>query len=106
MKIAAFALISALSFATLAHAQESNRTINTRKADQQQRIGNGIRSGQMTAGETTHVEHQERAMNHEERNMRAANNGRLTRSDRSTLQHQQNQQSRRIYRDKHNSSVR
>lgn len=106
MKIAAFALVAILATTTLAQAQETNRTINGRKAEQQQRIGNGVRSGQMMAGETAHVEQQERAMNREERDMRAANNGHLTRSDRSTLQHQQNQESRRIYRDKHNSNVR
>ena len=106
MKLVAFALFSSLAFTTLAHAQESNRTINAHRSEQQQRIGNGVRSGQMTAGETTHIEHQERALNHEERNMRAADNGRLTRSDRSTLQHQQNQESRRIYRVKHNARVR
>ncbi len=106
MKIAIIALASTLAIAaTMAQAQESNATINQRKADQQQRIAQGVRSGQMTAGETSHVEHQESAINHEERNMRAQDNGHLTRSDRSTIQHQQNQESRRIYRDKHNSKV-
>ena len=60
----------------------------------------------MTSRETARVEHQQRAINREERNMRAVNNGRLTHSDRSTLQHQQNRESRRIYRDKHNGNVR
>ncbi len=106
MKQIALALVSALSVTTLVHAQETNRTINARKAEQQQRIGRGVQSGQMTAGETTHVEHQERAINREERDMRAADNGHLTHSDRATLQHQQSQESRRIYRDKHNSRVR
>ena len=107
MKIAAIALAATLAVtATAMHAQETNSTINQRKADQQRRIGQGVRSGQMTAGETAHVEHQERAINHEERNMRAQDNGHLTRSDRSTLQHQQNAESRRIYRDKHNANVR
>jgi hypothetical protein len=106
MKIAIIALASTLAVAaSMAQAQESSATINQRKAEQQQRIGNGVRSGQMTAGETAHVEHQESAINHEERNMRAQDNGHLTRSDRSTLQHQQNQESRRIYRDKHNARV-
>ena len=33
-------------------------------------------------------------------------NGHLTKQDRSTIHKQQNQESRRIYRDKHNSKVR
>ena len=106
MKIAAFALATTFAIATLAHAQESNATINQRKAEQQQRIGQGVRSGQLTAGETSHLEHQESAINHEERNMRAQDNGHLTHGDRRVLKQQQNQESRRIYRDKHNARVR
>jgi hypothetical protein len=107
MKITTIALAATLALTSLAvaGAQETNATINQRKADQQGRIAQGVGSGQMTARETGHVEHQESAINHEERNMRAQDNGHLTRSDRSTIQHQQNAESRRIYRDKHNARV-
>jgi hypothetical protein len=37
--------------------------------------------------------------------MRAQDNGHLTKTDRKTLHQQQNQESRRIYRDKHNGKV-
>jgi hypothetical protein len=37
--------------------------------------------------------------------MRAQDNGHLTKADRATLHQQQNQESRRIYRDKHNGKV-
>ena len=37
--------------------------------------------------------------------MRAQDNGHLTSQDRKTLNHQQNVESRRIYRDKHNGRV-
>ena len=80
--------------------------INQRETDQQDRIAQGVKSGQLTAGETSHLEHQEAGINKEERGMRAQDNGHLTKSDRSTLHKQQNQESRRIYRDKHNSKVR
>jgi hypothetical protein len=80
--------------------------INQRKTDQQDRIANGVRSGQLTAGETSHLERQEAGINREERGMRAQDNGHLTRQDRRTIHHQQNQESRRIYRDKHNAKVR
>lgn len=87
-------------------SQATNRTINTRKADQQNRIANGVRSGQLTARETGHLEHQEAGINREERGMRAQDNGRLTKSDKKTIDRQQNQESRRIDRDKHNARVR
>ncbi|HXC64536.1 MAG TPA: hypothetical protein VNZ67_09260, partial [bacterium] len=60
---------------------------------------------QLTAGETSRLEHQEAGINKEERGMRAQDNGHLTKTDRKTLHQQQNQESRRIYRDKHNGKV-
>lgn len=79
--------------------------INQRKENQQDRIGNGVKSGQLTAGETSHLEKQESAINREEHNMRSQDNGHLTKQDRRTIHQQQNQESRRIYRDKHNARV-
>jgi DNA-binding transcriptional regulator of glucitol operon len=76
--------------------------VAARKGNQQGRIGQGVKSGQLRPGETAHLEHQERGINQEERGMRAEDNGHLTAQDRHTLAHQQNQESRRIYRDKHN----
>jgi methionine-rich copper-binding protein CopC len=75
--------------------------INQRKVDQQDRIGNGVKNGKLTAGQTARLEHQEAGINKEERGMRAQDNGRLTKQDRQTIHAQQNQESRRIYRDKH-----
>jgi hypothetical protein len=77
-------------------------TINQRKTDQQDRIAQGVKSGQLTAGETAHLEKQEAGINKEESGMRAQDNGKLTTQDRKTLTHQQNVESKRIYRDKHN----
>jgi len=75
--------------------------INQRKGDQQDRIGNGVKNGKLTAGQTAHLEHQEAGINKEEHAMRAQDNGHLTKQDRQTIHAQQNQESRRIYRDKH-----
>jgi hypothetical protein len=84
---------------------KNDYNVNQRKTDQQQRIGNGVKSGQLTAGETSHLEHQEAGINKEEHGMRAQDNGHLTKQDRQTIHKQQNQESRRIYRDKHNDKV-
>jgi hypothetical protein len=75
--------------------------INQRKADQQKRIANGIKDDKLTAGQASRLEHQEAGINKEERGMRAQDNGHLTKQDRKTIHQQQNQESRRIYRDKH-----
>jgi Spy/CpxP family protein refolding chaperone len=118
MNLTKLALIASLALAPaaiLAQAPATSPTptpgkndynINQRKTDQQQRIGQGVKSGQLTAGETSHLEHQEAGINKEERGMRAQDNGHLTKSDRKTIHKQQNQESRRIYRDKHNAKAR
>lgn len=77
-------------------------TIGQRQENQQDRIAQGVKSGQLTAGETSHLEHQEAAIQTEKHAMRAQDNGKLTAQDKRTLTRQQNQESRRIYRDKHN----
>jgi hypothetical protein len=89
----------------MASAQTTNyerHQINQRKTNQQDRIAQGVKSGQLTPGETAKLEHQESGINKEERGMRAEDNGHLTAQDRHTLAAQQNQESARIYRDKHN----
>jgi len=80
-------------------------TIAQRKANQQRRIGQGVKSGQMTAHETAHVEHQEARLNRETRHMRAENGGKLTPADKAKVTRQQNHLSREIYRKKHNNRV-
>jgi hypothetical protein len=81
------------------------RTINQRKENQQDRIANGVGSGQLTAGEATNLEKKESELNQEERDMKTLDNGHLNNTDRSTLQQQQNQLSNQIYKDKHNGAV-
>jgi hypothetical protein len=80
-------------------------TVNQRKENQQDRIANGVQSGQLTAGETRNLERKESNLNQEERDMRKLDNGHLTAADRATLNQQQNQLSNKIYQDKHNAAV-
>jgi len=76
--------------------------VGKRAENQQDRIGQGIKSGQLTAGEAAHLENNEAKINHEVRNDRAANGGKLNPQERAKVNRQQNRQSRQIYRDKHN----
>jgi hypothetical protein len=78
-------------------------TIQQRKENQQQRIGEGVESGQLTAGETRNLETKEAAINKEEKNMKA--DGNFTPAERARIQRQQNRLSNQIYRDKHNARV-
>ena len=81
-------------------------TINQRRAFQQHRIAQGERSGQLTGRETRHLERREASIGREERHMRTADRGHLTRPDRVALNHRLNRTSRAIYRDKHNGARR
>lgn len=94
------AMSASTAFAQTTYSERHH--IAGRKADQQHRIAQGARSGQLTPRETAHLERQEGAINREERAMRAQDGGHLTAADRHLLAHQQNQESRRIYNDKHN----
>ena len=80
-------------------------TVQQRKENQQDRIANGIQSGQLTAGETKNLENKEAGINKEESNMRSADNGKLTSADRTKLNNQQNHMSNQIYQDKHNANT-
>jgi hypothetical protein len=102
------AALAALALPLTAQTTNDNsqpQTVNQRKENQQDRIANGVQSGQLTAGETKNLETKESSINHEEHDMRKMDNGHLTSADRATLNQQQNRMSNQIYKDKHNAAV-
>jgi hypothetical protein len=103
--LAAFMLPAAAQTSTTPSTANPPATVNQRKENQQDRIGNGVESGQLTAGETHNLEKKESAVNHEEHDMRKLDNGHLTTADRATLNQQQNHLSKQVYADKHNAAV-
>ena len=100
-KIAAIAL-STLLLAGTALAAE----VDQRQADQQARINQGEASGQLTKKEAANVEGQHKAICHEIKADRAANGGKLTKGEKKTINKQQNKESRKIHRKKHNAAKR
>lgn len=96
------------AFAQQPSTTDSNPTsqsINQRKDNQQDRIAQGIDSGQLTAGETKNLENKEAGINQEEHTMRSEDDGHLTSADRTALNQQQNHLSNQIYQDKHNDNT-
>jgi hypothetical protein len=79
-----------------------NNEVDQRRYNQQQRIANGIESGQIKPGEAAKLEGQEAKINREVRRDRVANGGKLTPAEKAKINREQNQESRRIYRDRHN----
>ena len=90
---------------TTTTAPAAKPTIAQRKETQQDRIANGVQSGQLTAGETSKLETKEAAINGETRADRAANGGKLTTAEKQQINKQQNQLSKQIYNDKHNANT-
>ena len=85
--------------------QTPQPTVGQRKENQQDRIAQGVKSGQLTAGETANLETKEAAINGETRADRAANGGKLTQTEKQQINGQQNQLSKQIYSDKHNANT-
>ncbi len=80
-------------------------SVNGRRFNQQGRIAQGVRSGELTPRETSHLENRESNINHEVAADRRANGGKLTPQEHKQVQHQQNQASRKINQDKHNNKT-
>src|SRR5208282_292185 len=77
------------------------QSIAQRKDNQQDRIAQGVKSGQLTAGETSRLERQQQSINHEESAMRKADGGKLTGAAKRALNQRQNNASKNIYNKKH-----
>jgi len=84
-------------------AHYGNNEVGQRRKNQQERIAQGVKSGQLTAGETAKLENQEKGINQQVRADRAANSGKLTTGEKAQINKEQNQESKKIYNKKHNS---
>ncbi|HEX5481293.1 MAG TPA: hypothetical protein VFZ08_01550 [Terriglobia bacterium] len=102
--LAAAALVLPLALATPANAQDRTPGLNHRQRNQQSRIRQGVKSGELTRGEARHLESREGRLQANKLEDKAK--GPLTHRDRARLQRQANRNSRAIYRDKHNKRVR
>lgn len=84
-------------------APATKPTIAQRKENQQERTAQGIRSGQLTAGETAKLENQQKGINQQVKADRAANGGKLTPGEKAQINKEQNAASKNIYNKKHSA---
>jgi gas vesicle protein len=89
--------------ATMSFAQDPPKEGKTkdRKENQQKRIAQGVKSGELTPHETARIEHNESKINREVRQDRKANGGNLTNKEKAQVNRQQNRVSKEIYNQKH-----
>lgn len=74
--------------------------IQKREQNQQQRIDQGVKSGQLTPREAGKLEAQQAKIKQDEERMKS--DGNLTKQERRKLTREQNRASKNIYRKKHN----
>jgi hypothetical protein len=81
------------------------QAVNQRLQNQQARINQGIKSGKLTRKEAGNLEARDARIKNNERFDRREDNGKLTSSQRASLNKQLNKTSSKIYRDKHNGKT-
>ncbi len=81
------------------------QTVNQRLENQQDRINQGLKSGELTRTEAGNLEAKEARVKNNERFDRKQDNGKLTPAQRKSLNKRLNKASRDIYKDKHNNRV-
>lgn len=95
MSVAAMVLFAGVLFAESA----DSAGINNRQRHQQKRIGQGVRSGELTRPEVRKLECEQRRIHRKERRFKS--DGEFTRKERAILQHDLNRSSRHVYKQKH-----
>jgi hypothetical protein len=70
--------------------------VNQRLANQDRRIHNEVKEGEMSKAQAAQLHHQDHQIRQEERDMASQNGGHITKSEQHALNQQENQVSREI----------
>jgi hypothetical protein len=100
----AFAVLAMVGMLAIDTAAADTPAFDQRQANQRERIVNGVESGELTRRETARLVRGQVHLNRVER--RAEADGVVTTRERARLHREANQQSRRIYRQKHDRQSR
>ena len=100
MKIVTFVAVAAVAvLASPAFAQSSTPRIDQRQANQERRIEQGEKSGALNQKEAARLEKGQARVQKMEN--KALADGKVTKKERARIERAQDQQSQRIYREKH-----
>ena len=94
------AAVLATAFAAPVFAQTATPKIDQRQENQQNRITNGVKSGELSAKETQNLEKREIKIEGDKQAAKA--DGKVTAAERRKLTREQNRASRAIHHKKHN----
>jgi hypothetical protein len=101
-KIAIFCLLLALGVATVT-AQTATPRVTKRQLNQQARIKEGVKSGDLTRRETRRLEREQAKIAIDK--AKAKSDGVVTPREKAKLKREQNRASRHIYKEKHDSQT-
>ena len=99
--ILAIAVAMGAAVSGTAFAATGTPRLDQREANQQQRINQGVATGQLTSQEANNLQRSENKLNANE--ARAKADGVVTPAERRRLQHEANRNSRKIHRQKHDA---
>ena len=102
LTLVGLAIVSSQAFAE--PVRHPHRTVNERQSHQDQRIKQGVKSGQLTKEEVQQLKTERKSIRQEEKAYRS--DGRLNKEERKDLQQDLNQMSKDIYKEKHDGDVR
>lgn len=95
------AALSLAVFSSGAYAQTETPKIDQRAKNQQQRINQGVASGELNANEAARAQARQDKLNADVAAAKA--DGKVTQRERAHLKHEENRNSRAIARNKHNN---
>ena len=95
------AIVALMSVATISASAQGNRNLR----DEDQRIHNGVRSGQLTARETARLEREKANLRNEAIRYKV-NDGRIGPRERADLRRDNRRLDRNIFRQKHDRQIR
>ena len=104
-KIVTLCLLATLiGLSSTGFSQTKTPRITKRQANQQKRIHEGVKDGDLTRRETVKLEAREAKIHHDKK--AAKSDGVVTARERTKLRREENRTSRAIYRQKHDDQVR
>lgn len=102
--VISLAIVGWLPQITFAADGTETPRVNAREHRQHERIAQGVKSGELTKGEATSLRDEQKSIRTEKRAYKA--DGVVTKAERKDLRQDQNQASRHIAADKHNTETR
>ncbi len=82
----------------------TGQTLQQRQENQQDRIAQGVKSGELTPAEAASLESKEAKLNQEESAMKKVDDGHLTAAEKTKITQQQNRITQQIKQDEHNAA--